>query len=57
VVDSSGRTKALAGLSGHRSARGEAPLGFAEVNDEVVVEYDDPDLGRDERADWSRAMP
>jgi superfamily II DNA or RNA helicase len=36
-------------LRGYRAigyARGETPPGFGEVNDEVVVEYDDPDLDR-----------
>src|SRR6266536_6577013 len=47
-------------LRGYRAmgyARGETPLGFGEVNDEVVVEYDGPDLDQDESADWSRATP
>jgi len=34
-------------LRGYRAigyARGEAPLGFGEVNDEVAVEYDEQDF-------------
>ena len=38
-------------------ARGETPLVFGEVNDEVVVEYDEPDPDQYESADWSRATP
>jgi hypothetical protein len=46
-------------LRGYRAigyARGEAPLGFGEMNNEVVVEYDELDLDQDEPA-WSRATP
>jgi len=38
-------------------ARGDTPLGFGEVNDEVVVQYAKPDLDQDGPADWSRATP
>jgi len=43
--------------SGQFHVRGDTPLGFGEVNDEVVVEYDEPDLNQDGPADRSRATP
>lgn len=44
-------------LRGYRAigyARGEAPIGFDEATDEVMIEYDEDDRGQSELADLSR---
>ena len=46
--------KRLRGYHAIGYARGEAPIGFDEPTDEVVIEYDEDDRGQRELADLSR---